>query len=64
MRYFRDPDSGTRVSRELSEAIMRLISEGGERTAYGLNEVDSTANVRSAGFGGSAVGFQAMKGSR
>jgi hypothetical protein len=64
MRFFRDTDAGTSVSRELREAIMRLISEGDERTGYGLNQVVPTANVRSAGFDASASSFRAPRGSR
>lgn len=48
MRFFRDSDAGTPISSELREAMMRLISEGDERTGYGLNQVVPAANVRHA----------------
>lgn len=49
MRFFRDMDTGAFVPPELHEAMMRLISEGDERTGYGLNQVVPTAKVRCAG---------------
>ncbi|WP_204353101.1 DUF3800 domain-containing protein [Stenotrophomonas maltophilia] len=64
MRLFRDTDAGIPVSSELREAVMRLISEGDERTGYGLNQVVPTANVRNAGFGASASSSRAPMGSR
>ena len=64
MRFFRDTDAGTSVSHELREAIMRLISEGDERTGYGLNQVVPTANVRSAGFDTSTSSPRTQRGSR
>ncbi|MNV86514.1 hypothetical protein D3C71_1805570 [compost metagenome] len=64
MRFFRDMDTGTSVSPELREAIMRLISEGDERTGYGLNQVVPNANVRSAGFDVSTSSPRAPWGSR
>lgn len=47
MRYFRDMAAGTPVPPELHEAMMRLISEGDERTGYGLNQMVATAKVLS-----------------
>jgi len=64
MRLFRDTDAGMPVSSELREAVMRLISEGDERTGYGLNQVVPTANVRNAGFGASASSARAPRGSQ
>lgn len=64
MRFFRDTDAGTPISNELREAMMRLISEGDERTGYGLNQVVPTANVHSPGVSDSTVSAQATKGSR
>lgn len=64
MRFFRDMDAGASVSPELHGAIMRLISEGDERTGYGLNQVVPTANVRSAGLGAWVLSSRAPKGSR
>ncbi len=48
MRFFRDSDAGTPIASELREAMMRLVSEGDERTGYGVNQVVPTANVRHA----------------
>ncbi|HEP9943544.1 TPA: DUF3800 domain-containing protein [Pseudomonas aeruginosa] len=64
MRFFRDTDAGTPISNELREAMMRLISEGDERTGYGLNQVVPTANVHSLGVSDSTVSAQATKRSR
>ncbi|MBS0474133.1 MAG: DUF3800 domain-containing protein [Proteobacteria bacterium] len=64
MRFFRDTDAGTSVSRELEEAIMRMIAEGDERTGYGLNQVVPTANVHNAGFDTSTSSSRAPWGSR
>lgn len=47
MRYFRDMAAGTQISPELHEAMMRFISEGDERTGYGVNQVVATAKVLS-----------------
>ncbi|MEI7074666.1 DUF3800 domain-containing protein [Pectobacterium versatile] len=48
MRFFRDSDASTPISSEMREAMMRLVSEGDERTGYGLNQVVPTANVKHA----------------
>ena len=64
MRFFRDTDAGTSVSRELEEAIMRMIAEGDERTGYGLNQVVPTANFHNAGFDVSTSSPRAPWGSR
>lgn len=46
MRFFRDLHAGRCVCPALREAMMRLISEGDDRTGYGLKQVVPTRQVR------------------
>lgn len=56
MRFFRDLDVSTSIAPELREAMMRLISEGDERTGSGLNQVVPTLKVRARGLDAYARG--------